>query len=268
VTPDPGAGVIETPAPPIERLRVSDVVVQFGGISALRGVDFHVPRGEIRGLIGPNGAGKTTLFDVVSGLRPATSGSVSLDGAEITRWSPLRRARAGMRRTFQRQQVFSWLSVEDNVIAALEWRRGGGGLLADAFMLPSASRLERSRRDRVDETLAQCDLLDVRREAVGNLPIGVVRMVELARALIDDPCLLLLDEPTSGLQAAECQVVARLVREFRDRTGCTVVVVEHDIEFVLDLCDRVSVLDVGSLIFEGPPEDVRTDEQVRLAYLG
>ena len=151
------------------------------------------------GLIGPNGAGKTTLFDVISGVRSPDTGRVTASAARrhiVHRRSPARR---GLRRTFQRVQTFGWLTVEDNVLTALEWRGGGGGMLADLVALPTRRRRERDRRARVEEVLEQCGLTAVRNDPAGSLPIGLARMVELARAIVDAPKVLLLDEPTSGL---------------------------------------------------------------------
>jgi branched-chain amino acid transport system ATP-binding protein len=250
------------------RLTVSDVSVHFGGIRAVRDVSLEVGAGELRGLIGPNGAGKTTLFDVISGVRQPTHGRVCIDGRDVTKTSSMWRARHGLRRTFQRQQIFTWLSVEDNILAALEWRGWAGGVVGDALGLPNTRRLEKQRRAKVRELIERCNLDDVREVAIGNLPIATVRMVELARALIDEPRLLLLDEPTSGLHPSDCAIVAGIVSDYRDRTGCSVIVVEHDIELVLDLCDRITVLETGAIIFDGTPDEARRDPEVRRAYIG
>jgi branched-chain amino acid transport system ATP-binding protein len=254
-------------APP-PRLEVRDVSVTFGGIHAVRDVSMSIAPGEVRGFIGPNGAGKTTLFDVISGIRRPSRGSIHLDGHDISSEAAMARARRGLRRTFQRQQPFAWLSVEDNVLAAIEWRRGGGGLLAELIRLPSSRHVEQERRRFVDELLTLCQLDRVRHEPAGNLPIGKVRLVEFARALADQPRILLLDEPTSGLETAERELIAHLVNLYRLEQDCSVVVVEHDIEFVLTLCDSVTVLERGSVIFDGDPESARQNVEVQRAYLG
>jgi branched-chain amino acid transport system ATP-binding protein len=248
-------------------MAVRDICVRFGGITALQDVSLEVAPGELRGLIGPNGAGKTTLFDVMSGLRPPTSGDIFIDGVDVTTTTSLTRARAGLRRTFQRQQVFSWLSVEDNVLAATEWH-GSGGLLSDLLRLPTSTRAERTRRAKVDELLERFGLMAVRHQPVGQLPIATVHMVELARALVADPCVLLLDEPTSGLQPADTAKVSSILKSCRDELGTTIVVVEHDIGFVLELCDRITVLETGSILFDGTPQEVSDSPEVRRAYLG
>ncbi len=254
-------------ATPGSVLALTEVSVRFGGVRALEGVSFSVEPGEVCGLIGPNGAGKTTLFDVISGVRSPDGGRVRLCGTDVTTWTASRRARNGVRRTFQRVQTFGWLSVEDNVLTALDWRGGGGGMLADLVAFPTRRHRERARRERVDEVLEQCGLTAVRKDAAGSLPIGLARMVELARALVDQPTLLLLDEPTSGLDESEAARLGERIGEIRG-AECAVVLVEHDIGFVMEQCDRVVVLDLGKVLAVGAPEAIRSDPTVRAAYLG
>ncbi|MEU7898941.1 ABC transporter ATP-binding protein [Nonomuraea sp. NPDC049152] len=245
-------------------LAVEGVCVAFGGVRALSEVSFTVPDGQVCGVIGPNGAGKTTLFDVVSGLRRPQSGRVLVAGTDVTGVSAVRRARAGLRRTFQRTQVFGRLTVADNVLAAMEWRGGGGGVPADLAGLPGRRRLEAARRERVEEVLDLCGLLPLRDAYAAALPVGQRRLVELARALADRPAVLLLDEPTSGLDADQ---TARL-REVVAALDTTVLLVEHDMGFVMDTCDHLVVLDLGKVIATGPPSSIRADPVVRAAYLG
>src|SRR4051794_5526862 len=213
-------------------LRATDVVVRFGGVHAVSGVSLAVAPGEICGLIGPNGAGKTTLFDVLSGTTVPTSGAIELHGEDVTGRSATWRARHGLRRTFQRQQVFGSLSVEDNVLTAAEWRGGGGGLPADLVALPGRRRREARRREVVDGVLADCGLSELRDEPAGQLPIGVCRMIEVARAVVDEPIVLLLDEPTSGLEEAESHNLGEVITRVAAR-GTAVVLVEHDVGFVM-----------------------------------
>ncbi|MEU4834999.1 ABC transporter ATP-binding protein [Streptosporangium sp. NPDC023615] len=245
-------------------LDVDAVSVAFGGVRALADVSFEVPRGQVCGIIGPNGAGKTTLFDVISGLRRPTSGTVSVAGREITGTPALRRARDGVRRTFQRTQVFGRLTVADNVLTAMEWRGGGGGLPADLAGWRGRRRLERERGERVDEMLELCGLTALRATPAAALPAGLRRMVELARALADAPSLLLLDEPTSGLDADQTARIAEVVRGL----GTTILLVEHDMGFVMDICEHLVVLDLGRVIASGTPAEIRRDPVVRAAYLG
>jgi len=249
-------------------LELQDVHVRFGGIVALDGVDLSVRPGEVCGLIGPNGAGKTTLFDVISGVRVPNSGRVRFDGSDITHWPAVQRARGGVRRTFQRVQPYGWLTVGENVLAGLEWRGGGGGLLADLVALPYRRERERQRWARVDEVLEQCSLTRVRDQLPLSLPIGLNRMVELARALVDSPRLLLLDEPTSGLDHSESERLAERIRNVRDSSDCCVLVVEHDVGFVMDVCDRVVVLERGHVLATGSPQEIKSNADVRAAYLG
>jgi branched-chain amino acid transport system ATP-binding protein len=249
-------------------LVLGGVTVTFGGIRALSEIELHVERGEVVGIIGPNGAGKTTLFDVISGVRAPTSGTVTFDGADVTKRSPTRRARLGLRRTFQRVQVFGWLSVEDNILTALEVEGGGGGFVGDLVGWPLRRRRERLRRGKVTATLERCGLSDVRDRLAASLPIGVARMVELARAIVDPPRLLLLDEPASGLDKQDVARLGREIQALRTETRCSILLVEHDAGFVMEQCDRVVVLDQGRILAQGPPEEVQRNADVRSAYLG
>jgi len=249
-------------------LQLDGVNVRFGGVHALQDVDLTVYRAEVLGLIGPNGAGKTTLFDVISGVRAPDQGRIRFLGDEVTNRSSIHRARRGLRRTFQRVQTFGWLSVEDNVLAALEWRGGGGGMFADILRLPGRRRRERERRERVLEVLGQCGLTAVRSDPVASLPIGLARMVELARAIVDPPRLLLLDEPTSGLDEREAKRLIERLQQLRESSECSVILVEHDMGFVMEQCDTVVVLEVGRVIAMGTPSEIQNDPRVRAAYLG
>jgi branched-chain amino acid transport system ATP-binding protein len=219
-------------------------------------------------LIGPNGAGKTTLFDCLSGIRTPTSGSIVLDRQDVTGRSATWRARHGIRRTFQRQQTFGWLTVEDNLLVALEWRGGGGGVGADLIGLPSRRSREKERRERADWVLELCGIADLRSMPAANLPIGRARMVEMARAVIDHPRVLLLDEPTSGLEEAEMENLGIVMQRLRKEEGCAVVLVEHDVGFVMRQSDRIVVLNLAQVIADGSPEEVRNNAAVGAAYLG
>jgi branched-chain amino acid transport system ATP-binding protein len=242
------------------------VSVRFGGIRALESVTIAPQAGDLTSLIGPNGAGKTTLFDVISGLRAPTAGTITFGGKDITRRSAVWRARHGLRRTFQRQQVFGQLSVEDNVLAANEWRGGGGGLVADLLRLPTRTRLEERRRTRVAAVLDMCGLTEVRSRPASQLPIGLARMVELARAIVDEPTLLLLDEPTSGLDADEVHSLSGVIEAVR-ATGCSIVLIEHDMSFVMQHSDRIVVLELGKVVAEDTPANIRNSAVVRRVYL-
>ncbi|MFB0633470.1 ABC transporter ATP-binding protein [Streptomyces sp. AB3(2024)] len=249
-------------------LEARGVGVRFGGVRALTGVDLGVRAGEVCGLIGPNGAGKTTLFDVLSGIRRPDRGRMFLDGVDVTRRSPVWRARHGVRRTFQRRQLFGQLSVADNVLVAQEWRGGGGGLAADLLAAPGRRARERARRERGGELLEECGIGALGPAYPGGLPAGRARMVELARAVADRPRVLLLDEPASGLSGAERERLVAVVRRLAGEEGCAVLLVEHDVAFVMELCARVVVLDLGTVLAGGTPAEVRANPLVREAYLG
>ena len=260
------AGQVDAPAP--LALSLEGVCVRFGGTQALGGVSFSVHSGEVVALIGPNGAGKTTLFDVVSGVRRPDNGRISLAGRDVTGTSAAERSRRGLKRTFQRVQTFGWLSVEDNVLTGLESAGGGGGLAADLVAFPTRTRIERRRRARVAEVIDQCGLTAVRGEMAGSLPVGLGRMVELARALIAGPRVLLLDEPSSGLDHAESARLVSVIQEVKAAAACAILLVEHDVSFVMEQSDRVVVLNFGEILTIGTPAEVQEHAEVRAAYLG
>ncbi len=249
-------------------LRGTDVSVRFGGVHALRDVSLELAAGEFCGVIGPNGAGKTTLFDVISGHRAPSGGRLEFGGREITTTSPAWRARHGLRRTFQRQQVFGSLTVEENVLAAQDWRGGEGGFLYDLLGSPGRNAVREQRRARAATVLEHCGLTEHRDRPAGTLPIGAARMVELARAVVDEPTLLLLDEPTSGLGQADTSLLADVVQDVRRSTGCAVLLIEHDVRFVMENSDRVIVMHLGQKLAEGSPDAVQADPEVLQAYLG
>jgi ABC-type branched-subunit amino acid transport system ATPase component len=231
-------------------LEIDGVSVQFGGLAALDDVTLRAEAGAITGLIGPNGAGKTTLFNVITGMERPRSGVVRFDGTNITALRTHRRAALGIARTFQRLEVFGSLSVRDNVRVAAEM---GGGT--------------RRRPHGTDDVLDRCGLADVADERVDTLPTGQARLVELARALAARPRLLLLDEPSSGLNENETGALGGLLTEMIT-DGLAVLLVEHDMPFVMSTCADIHVLDFGRVIATGPPSEVRTDETVIAAYLG
>ncbi len=236
-------------------LDVSQVSVSFGGLQALSDVSIDVEVGHVTGLIGPNGAGKTTLFNVVTGLLGPNSGRVDLDGRDITRRKPHQRARLGIGRTFQRLETFGSLTARENVLVAAEMRRGW-------------SR-DRSRSPGViaDEILERVGLQAVADDRVDRLPTGTARLVELGRALATEPRVLLLDEPSAGLNESETGTLGTLLREVAG-SGLAVLLVEHDMAFVMGTCARIHVLDFGRIISVGTPTDVQADQTVRAAYLG
>jgi branched-chain amino acid transport system ATP-binding protein len=236
-------------------LDVRQVSVSFGGLQALSEVSIDVQVGHVTGLIGPNGAGKTTLFNVVTGLLGPNTGQVELDGRDITRRKPHQRARLGIGRTFQRLETFGSLTARENVLVAAEMRRGW-----------SHDR-KRSPGVIADEILARVGLLEVAEDRVDRLPTGTARLVELGRALATQPRVLLLDEPSAGLNESETATLGELLREVAG-SGLGVLLVEHDMSFVMGTCERIHVLDFGRIISVGTPTEVQGDDTVRAAYLG
>ena len=248
-------------------LAVEDLGIAFGGLAALSGVGFRVDAGQIFGLIGPNGAGKTTVFNVVSGLYRPDDGRVTFDGVDLTRLAPHRIAWAGVARTFQNTEVFRGLSARDNVLIGSHAQLRGG-LLSAALRLPSVRREEAAAAARAGALLARVGLGDVADVEAGSLPLGSQKRLELARALAPGPRLLLLDEPAGGLNPTETRTLMALIRRLRDELALTILLVEHDMELVMGLCDRVAVLHHGRKIAEGTPRAVARDPVVVDAYLG
>jgi branched-chain amino acid transport system ATP-binding protein len=241
-------------------LQVADVSVRFGGLTALDSVDLDARPGRITGLIGPNGAGKTTLFNVITGLQAPASGRVLMGGTPIDGWSPARRARAGMARTFQRLELFIGLTVRDNLMSAWEASVPGGVL----------GRRAREGRETVEDVLFRLGLRPVADQPAGELPTGLGRMVELGRALCTEPRLLLLDEPSSGLDHAETEAFRQVLDDVVDGRdeAPAVLLVEHDMRLVMEVCHSITVLEFGKRIACGSPEQIRNDPRVVAAYLG
>ena len=236
-------------------LRVEGVAVHFGGVKALQDMSLECPAGRVTGLIGPNGAGKTTLFNVITGLQRPDAGKVLLGDHDLTRLSAGRRARAGLARTFQRLEVFGSLTVRENVMLAAELRRG------------LRRRGGESARDIADRLLARVGLTALADRQAGSLPTGSARLLELARALATEPSVLLLDEPGSGLSEAETAALGELLLSLA-ADGVAVLLVEHDVELVMRVCEHVYVIDFGQLLSQGTPTQVQADERVQTAYLG
>jgi branched-chain amino acid transport system ATP-binding protein len=234
----------------VASLEVSGITVAFGGNLVLDGVGMTAQQGQVTGLIGPNGAGKSTLFDVVCGLRRPSSGRVLVEGRDVTRMGPARRAQHGLARTFQQLELFGRLSVRDNLLVAAE-------------LGPQRRRAARV----VTEILVRLGLTEVAGSTADTLPTGLGRLVEVGRALAASPKLLLLDEPAAGQDGEETQAFAALLRTLA-ADGTAVVLVEHDMGLVMGVCDEVYVLDLGKIIAVGPPGVIRHDETVLAAYLG
>jgi branched-chain amino acid transport system ATP-binding protein len=246
-------------------LEASGITKRFSGITALDDVSIAVEEGESVGLIGPNGAGKTTFFNCLLGLLRPEAGRVEFGGRDITRLAVYKRARLGFARTFQRIELFQGMTVRDHLLVAERARLGTGRFWKDVLNLSKPTSDENERTERTLELLALQDVADSPVEA---LSLGRARLVEVGRALMTEPTLMLLDEPSSGLDGRETEALADTLRAVQTERGTAVLLVEHDVEFVRSYVTRLSVLDFGHLIAAGPTDDVLADDAVRKAYLG
>ena len=248
-------------------LLTNKLTVQFDGLVALHDVDLEVKQGEIRGIIGPNGAGKTTLMNLLTGVNVPTSGEILLDGQSIVGLKASTVAARGVRRTFQTTQLFRGMTVLENVMTGYH-SRIGTGLIAAALSLVSLRKDEAEARAKAWEALVFVGMEKFADHDGGELSFGQQRMIEIARAIVGEPRVLLLDEPAVGLSLDRVHDLEALIKRIRDERGMTVLIVEHVIRLIMSLCDRITVLASGAKIAEGTADEVTHDEKVAEAYLG
>jgi branched-chain amino acid transport system ATP-binding protein len=248
-------------------LEVDNISLSFGGVKAITSSSFKVLAHEIRAIIGPNGAGKSSMLNCINGIYKPQQGTISLKGEALTKISPNIMARKGVSRTFQNLALFKRMSVLDNILVGRQLHMHAN-FLEVAFQLPRATREEAANRKKCEEIVAFLDIADIKDTPVGKLPYGLQKKVELGRALATEAEIILLDEPMAGMNVEEKRDMCRFILKVNDEIGTTMVLIEHDMGVVMDISDSVVVLDYGKIIADGPPEEVRVNQNVIDAYLG
>lgn len=248
-------------------LAVDNITLAFGGVKAVNGMSLEVKRGEIHALVGPNGAGKSTVLNCICGYYRPSSGTIRLAGQEILGMSPDQVARQGVARVFQRIELFRRMTVVENILVGRH-RFMQGGLLQSGLFWGAGYRQESAHQQRAEEIIEFLNLQHVRKSPVGSLSYGLQKRVEIGRALAAEPQLLLMDEPVAGMNLEEKEDVARYLLDVRDEVGLSVVLVEHEMDVVMDISDRVTVMSFGCPIASGLPDEVRRDPEVIRNYLG
>ena len=248
-------------------LDMQNISLSFGGVKALTDISFNVREHEIRAIIGPNGAGKSSMLNVINGVYTPQQGGIAFRGERFSRMNPRRAAEMGIARTFQNLALFKGMSVLDNIMTGRNLRMKCG-LLAQAFRLGAAEREEIEHRQFVENIIDFLEIQAYRKTPVGRLPYGLQKRVDLGRALAMEPRLLLLDEPMAGMNVEEKEDMSRFILDVNDEFGTTIALIEHDMGVVMDLSDRVVVMDYGRKIGDGTPSEVRNNQAVIDAYLG
>jgi branched-chain amino acid transport system ATP-binding protein len=249
-------------------LEVSGLTRRFGGITAVRNVGFTLHEGQILGLIGPNGAGKTTIFDLISGHLPTDGGRILLGGVDVTEWPADRRAERGLGRSFQDARIFPSLTVAENIALGLERHIEVRDHVSALFATPAMRESEADVAYTVDDLVELMGLQAYRDKFVSELSTGSRRIVDLSMSIAHDPLVLLLDEPSSGIAQRETEALGPLLQRIRQETGCAMLVIEHDMPLITSLSDEIVALELGSVLLQGPPDEVMTDPRVVTSYLG
>ena len=248
-------------------LEAKHLGIDFGGLTAVDDFNLTVGRTEIAGLIGPNGAGKTTVFNLLTKVYQPTRGTILLDGKETSGMNTVQVNKAGIARTFQNIRLFDQLTVEENVKVGLH-NNMKGGMVSDIFRLPRYWKSEKQAHERAMELLSIFDMEDLKDYKAGSLPYGAQRRLEIVRALATNPCLLLLDEPAAGMNPSETAELMENIRKIRDTFHIAIMLIEHDMNLVMGICEGIAVLNYGKIIAKGTPEEIQANPQVIEAYLG